>query len=67
MTEPQRAFNRPSCEVHGKVLFHSKSDALGSLTGHLKKQRIRVYPCSKHPGKVHMTKESVRYRLTDGR
>ena len=58
----EKAFNRPACEEHGKVLYRNRKDALGAATGALKSKRLRVYPCSAHPGLVHLTKEGIKYR-----
>ena len=54
--------NRPYCDTHEKVLFNSKKDAVAALVGQLKSKRVRVYDCSEHPGKVHMTKEGAKYK-----
>lgn len=54
--------NRPVCEQHGKVLYTSKRDARHAAVGALKSKRLRVYPCSEHPPKLHVTKESLRYQ-----
>lgn len=53
---------RQTCEEHNKVLFSSKRDALNSLVGQLKSKRVRVYGCTAHPGKVHLTKEGAKYK-----
>lgn len=57
-----KAFHRAECEVHEKVLYNNKKDALGAATGALRSRRLRVYECDAHPGKVHVTKENVKYR-----
>ena len=67
MSDPQKAFSRPKCAEHGKTLYNSKKEAIGALTGQLKQQRIRVYPCLDHKGRVHMSKENIKYNLTHKR
>ena len=55
-------YKRETCEEHDKVLYLNRHDAVSALMGGLKSKRVRTYPCTAHKGKVHMTKESIKYR-----
>ncbi len=59
---PSEVHHRERCEKHDKVLYRNRKDAVGATMGHLKSQRLRVYPCDDHPGLVHLTKETIKYR-----
>lgn len=47
------------CDDHSKQLYTSTKTARSALTGQLRSKRIRVYECDAHPGKFHVTKETV--------
>lgn len=59
--------NRPECEEHGgKTLYSSVHDGRAAQVGAMASRRIRVYPCTDHPGKFHVTKEDIRYQQGRG-
>ena len=58
--------NRPHCDEHNKTLYSSVHDGRSAQVGAMKSRRIRVYPCTEHPGKFHVTKEDIRYQQRAG-